>query len=49
MIVKFTMLGAETIQNADDLFKVTCSKVKEFLNLIREPDVFLSKVKVMLF
>lgn len=49
MIVKFTMLGAETIQNADDLFKVTCSKVKEFLNLIRELDVFLSKVKVMLF
>lgn len=49
MIVKFTMIGAETIQNADDLFKVTCSKVKEFLNLIRELDVFLSKVKVMLF
>lgn len=45
------MFGAETIQNADDIFKVTCtcSKVKEFLNLIRELDVFLSKVKVMLF
>lgn len=43
------MHGAKTIQNADDLFKVTCSKVKEFLNLIRELDVFLSKVKVMLF
>lgn len=38
------MLGAETIQNADDLFKVTCSKVKEFLNLICELDAFLSKV-----
>lgn len=44
MIVKFTMFGAETIQNADDLFKVTCSRLKKFLNLIRELDAFLSKV-----
>lgn len=29
-IVKFTMLGAETIQNADDLFKV--SRLKKFQN-----------------
>lgn len=38
------MLGAETIQNADDRFKVTCSRLKKFLNLIRELDAFLSKV-----
>lgn len=36
------MLGAETIQNADDLFKA--SRLKKFLNLIRELDAFLSKV-----
>lgn len=48
-IVKFIMFGVEMIWNVDDFFKVICSKVKEFLNLICEFDVFLSKVKVMFF
>lgn len=34
--------NAETIQNADDLFKA--SRLKKFPNLIRELDAFLSKV-----